>query len=112
MRKEKVTPKGTPASTKPMNKGTAEHEQNGVTIPSMLASTLPNNNDFFSSTFLVCSGEKNVRIIPTANTIKVRSKRTLGTSYKKNLIASVRRVKCSSPNIESIKKLTQCSRLK
>ena len=31
MRKENVTPRGTPASTKPMKSGTAEHEQNGVT---------------------------------------------------------------------------------
>ncbi len=33
MRKANVTPSGTPASTKPMKSGTAEHEQNGVTIP-------------------------------------------------------------------------------
>ena len=31
---------GTPACTKPMNSGTAEHEQNGVTIPSEAAITL------------------------------------------------------------------------
>ncbi len=33
IRKENVTPSGTPACTKPMNKGTAEHEQKGVTPP-------------------------------------------------------------------------------
>ena len=40
IRNEKVTPSGTPACTKPMNSGTAEHEQNGVTIPSAAAITL------------------------------------------------------------------------
>jgi len=33
IRNEKVTPRGTPASTKPMKSGTAEQEQKGVTIP-------------------------------------------------------------------------------
>ena len=32
IRNEKVTPSGTPAETKPMKSGTAEQEQNGVTI--------------------------------------------------------------------------------
>ena len=41
MRKEKVTPSGTPAATKPMKAGTALHEQNGVTTPSPAARTLP-----------------------------------------------------------------------
>ncbi len=34
IRNEKVTPSGTPAETKPMNSGTAEQEQKGVTMPS------------------------------------------------------------------------------
>jgi hypothetical protein len=34
MRKEKVTPRGTPPSTKPIKRGTAEQEQKGVTTPS------------------------------------------------------------------------------
>ena len=34
IRKEKVTPKGSPAPVKPMNKGMDEQEQNGVTVPS------------------------------------------------------------------------------
>ena len=34
MRKERATPRGTPVVTKPMNRGTAEHEQKGVTTPS------------------------------------------------------------------------------
>ena len=37
---DNVTPSGTPACTKPMNNGTAEQEQNGVTIPKAAASTL------------------------------------------------------------------------
>ncbi len=41
IRKLKVTPRGTPAATKPMNAGTALHEQNGVITPSPAAITLP-----------------------------------------------------------------------
>ena len=41
IRKLIVTPSGTPAATNPMNAGTAEHEQNGVTTPSPAAATLP-----------------------------------------------------------------------
>ena len=41
IRKLRVTPIGTPAATKPMNAGTALHEQNGVTTPSPAAITLP-----------------------------------------------------------------------
>ena len=41
MRNEKVTPSGMPASTKPMNRGTAEQLQNGVTMPRLAAITLP-----------------------------------------------------------------------
>lgn len=37
-RKVSVMPSGTPADRKPMNSGTAEHEQNGVTAPSRAAS--------------------------------------------------------------------------
>jgi hypothetical protein len=43
MRKEKVTPRGTPPSIKPMNKGTAEQEQKGVTTPRREAKILPIN---------------------------------------------------------------------
>ncbi len=41
MRNAKVTPSGTPASTKPMNSGTAEQEQNGVTTPKPAAAIVP-----------------------------------------------------------------------
>src|SRR5512133_1011474 len=34
IRNENVTPSGTPVVTKPMKRGTAEQEQNGVTTPS------------------------------------------------------------------------------
>jgi hypothetical protein len=51
-------PKGIPVSTKPKNRGIAEHEQKGVTIPSSEAIILPANRDFPSSIFLVFSGEK------------------------------------------------------
>src|SRR3569833_2655189 len=40
IRNEKVTPSGTPACTKPINNGTAEQEQNGVTMPRDAAITL------------------------------------------------------------------------
>ena len=41
IRKDSVTPIGTPAATKPMNAGTALQEQNGVTTPRPAAITLP-----------------------------------------------------------------------
>ena len=34
IRKEKVTPRGSPAPVKPMNSGMDEQEQKGVTVPS------------------------------------------------------------------------------
>jgi len=33
IKKAKVTPKGIPPFTNPINKGTEEHEQNGVIVP-------------------------------------------------------------------------------
>ena len=33
IRKEKVTPRGSPALVKPINSGMEEQEQNGVTVP-------------------------------------------------------------------------------
>ena len=41
IRNDSVTPSGTPADTKPMNAGTAEHEQNGVATPRPAAAALP-----------------------------------------------------------------------
>jgi hypothetical protein len=83
MRNEKVTPRGIPASTNPRNSGIAEQEQNGVTMPSVLAIMLPTKSGFPSSAFRVFSGEKYVRIIPTTKTIRVKRRRTLGTSKMK-----------------------------
>lgn len=40
IRKEKVTPKGSPALVKPINSGMEEQEQNGVTVPNRAETTL------------------------------------------------------------------------
>jgi len=37
IRKEKVTPRGSPAEVKPIKSGIDEQEQNGVTVPSSAA---------------------------------------------------------------------------
>ena len=58
IRNENVTPSGTPACTKPMNSGTAEHEQNGVTMPSDAAITLATPSLRPASSARVRSGVK------------------------------------------------------
>jgi hypothetical protein len=68
----------------------AEQEQNGVTTPSELAKTLPVKRDFPPRIFLVRSGEKYERIIPTAKTTNTNNINTLGTSKIKNQMALVR----------------------
>src|SRR5450830_1225696 len=73
IRNENVTPSGTPAVTKPMNRGTAEQEQNGVTMPSSAASTLPSDSRLPVSILRVRSGVKNERMTPTAKTTSVKS---------------------------------------
>ena len=80
IRNEKVTPSGTPAETKPTNKGTAEQEQNGVTTPSAAAAILANPSRLPARSARVRSGEKKLRTTPMPNTTSVRSKRTLGVS--------------------------------
>jgi len=102
IRNEKVTPIGMPASTKPKNKGIAEQEQNGVTIPKKDAITFPVKSDLPSRIFLVFSGEKYERIMPTMNIINVRSNKTFGTSKIKNLNASVKCVPVVNPGNEFI----------
>ncbi len=87
MRNENVTPSGTPVVTKPMNSGTAEQEQNGVTTPSMAASTLPSVSRLPARMRRVRSGVKNERTIPTPKTTSVSSIRTLGASKTKNSTA-------------------------
>jgi len=90
IRKEKVTPNGMPDSTKPRNSGIAEHEQNGVTMPSRDAITFPVKRDLPSSAFRVLSAVKKLRMIPTTKIINTSKRRTLGTSKMKNRKASVR----------------------
>jgi len=104
MRKENVTPSGTPACTKPKNKGIAEQEQNGVTIPRRLARIFPVNSDFPASNFLVFSGEKYVRIMPTKKIINVSNIITFGNSKMKKRKASVRCFPFSRPKTLLTKK--------
>jgi hypothetical protein len=56
IRYEKVTPRGTPDSTSPINSGTAEHEQKGVTIPIRAAITFPPISYLVDNHFFVFSG--------------------------------------------------------
>ena len=63
-----------------MNSGTAEQEQNGVTMPSDAASTLPTPSRFPARSARVFSGEKKLRTTPIPNTTSVRSIRTFGVS--------------------------------
>jgi hypothetical protein len=58
IRKEKVTPRGTPASTNPIKSGTAEQEQNGVTMPRSAARILLINSFLCERMRLVRSGGK------------------------------------------------------
>ena len=69
-----------PVVTKPINSGTAEQEQNGVTMPSSAASTLPVDSRRPESIRRVRSGVKNDRTMPTPNTTSVSSSSTLGDS--------------------------------
>jgi len=71
---------GTPAVTKQTNKGTAEQEQKGVTIPRRAANTLPANSLFRDRNARVFSGVKKLWIIPTPNTTRKNSIMTLGVS--------------------------------
>ena len=80
IRNEKVTPIGTPAETKPMNSGTAEQEQKGVTMPRLAAITLPMPSRLPDSSARVRSGEKKVWMMPIRKTMPVSSRRTLGVS--------------------------------
>ncbi len=80
IKNEKVTPSGTPALTKPMNSGTAEQEQKGVTIPRQAASTLPTPSRRPANKARVRSAEKKLRTTPMAKTTSVRSSRTFGAS--------------------------------
>ena len=99
-RNENVTPNGTPVVTKPMNSGTAEQEQNGVTMPSSAASTLPMDSRLPDRIRRVRSGVKNDRTMPTPNTTSVSSISTLGDSKTKNSTAAPRCEPFASPHSE------------
>ncbi len=97
-RKEKVTPKGTPAVTKPMKSGTAEQEQNGVGTPRRAARTFPTASRLPARIRRVRSGVKKVLRIPTPKTTSSRSMRTLGDSKTKNSTADPMWVFADSPS--------------
>ena len=58
IRKENVTPRGSPALVKPMNSGIDEQEQNGVTVPSRAAATFAHSPWKPPSSRLLRSGGK------------------------------------------------------
>jgi len=64
-RKENVALNGTPASTKPKKRGTAEQEQKGVTMPSREARMLLTNLFLLDKKCRTFSGGKNERMIET-----------------------------------------------
>jgi hypothetical protein len=76
IRKEKVTPNGSPDSIKPMNIGTAEQEQKGVTMPNKAARKFPTYSLRWPSNLRDRSGGKKLRIIATTKIITMRSKKT------------------------------------
>ncbi len=80
IRNENVTPNGTPACRKPINSGTAEHEQNGVTIPNVAAIALPTPKRLPDNMARVRSGEMKVWIMPITNTMPVSNSNTFGVS--------------------------------
>jgi len=76
MRKLRVTPRGTPAATKPMKAGTAEHEQKGVTTPS--PSRRPPSRARVRSTLMKLRSTVTMKMIPVSN------RAILVVSYTKN----------------------------
>src|SRR5579883_2674533 len=97
MRNEKVTPSGTPVVTNPMNKGTVEQEQNGVTTPNSAPNTFPADSRFPARIARVRCGVKKDQIIPTPKTNSVSNINTFGTSKRKNSTADPRCVPRASP---------------
>ena len=80
IRKLIVTPSGTPAATNPMNAGTAEHEQNGVTTPSPAAATLPTPSRRPPNSARVRSTDMKLRSTVTTKMIPANSSVILVTS--------------------------------
>jgi len=63
-----------------MNSGTAEHEQNGVTMPKPAAATVPTAAFRPARAERTRSGDTNERMKETRVTMPVSSRRTFGTS--------------------------------
>ena len=78
MRKANVTPSGIPASTKPMKSGTAEQEQNGVTMPNDAAATVPVRRPRPARAARTRSGGKKPRISVTTVMMPRSSSSDLG----------------------------------
>ena len=78
-----MTPSGMPLSTKPINSGTAEQEQKGVTIPSMAASTLPMPWRLPPKRARVRSGLKKVRMIEIRKIMPGEQQQDLGDIIQK-----------------------------
>ena len=83
IRKEKVTPSGTPALTKPIKSGTAEQEQKGVTIPRPAASTLPIPVRLPPSSWRVRSALKKVRRVVIRKIMPGQQQQDLGHVVEK-----------------------------
>ena len=58
IRKEKDTPKGSPAAVNPIKIGMEEQEQKGVTVPKRAATRLAESPRKYPSIFFVLSGGK------------------------------------------------------
>jgi len=81
MRKNKVTLSDTPAERKPMNSGTAEQEQNGVTIPQPATSTLPAPRRLPDNSTRVRPGKKSLaNECPMRKTMPTSRSSTFGVS--------------------------------
>lgn len=98
IKKEKVTPIGSPALVNPMNKGIEEQEQNGVTVPSSAASIFAGIPEKLPSIFLVFSGGKKLCIYDIPNISTESSINILATSYKKKCTLPPNLLTMSSPN--------------
>ena len=79
IRKEKVTPSGTPAERKPMNSGTAEQEQKGDDAETG-RQHVADADPLAGKQRRVRSGEKKVWITPIRKTMPISSNNTLGVS--------------------------------
>jgi hypothetical protein len=80
MRNENVTPRGIPPLTNPMNRGTAEHEQKGVTIPRSAARMLPTTGGSLAMIRFVVATGKKVRSREIARMIVTRRTKILAVS--------------------------------